>query len=51
MLSKKKAPKTKSPPTSLKGWHQIATFLGQSVNVVDVPCSVGHHCERAHLQQ
>ena len=33
MASKKKAPKTKSPPTSLKGWQQIASFLGQPVNV------------------
>jgi hypothetical protein len=33
MPSKKKAPKTKSPTTSLKGWQQIASFLGQPVNV------------------
>jgi hypothetical protein len=33
MASKKKAPKTKSPPTSLKGWQQIASFLGQPVHV------------------
>src|SRR2546423_15606623 len=33
MPSKKKAAKTKSPPTSLKGWQQIASFLGQPVNV------------------
>jgi hypothetical protein len=33
MASKKKPPKTKSPPTSLKGWQQIAAFLGQPVNV------------------
>jgi hypothetical protein len=33
MPSSKKAPKTKSPPTSLKGWQQIASFLGQPVKV------------------
>jgi hypothetical protein len=33
MPSKKKALKTKSSPTSLKGWQQIASFLGQPVNV------------------
>jgi phage terminase Nu1 subunit (DNA packaging protein) len=33
MPSKKKAPKTASPPTSLKGWQQISAFLGQRVNV------------------
>jgi hypothetical protein len=33
MASKKKAPKIKFPPTSLKGWQQIASFLGQPVNV------------------
>jgi hypothetical protein len=33
MPSKKKAPKTKCSPSSLKGWRQIASFLGQPVNV------------------
>src|SRR4051812_22801889 len=33
MASKKKTPKTAPPPTSLKGWQQIASFLGQPVNV------------------
>jgi hypothetical protein len=33
MPAKKKAPKTKSTLTSLKGWQQIASFLGQPINV------------------
>jgi hypothetical protein len=31
--SKKKEPKPNSQPTSLKGWEQIAAFLGQPGNV------------------
>jgi hypothetical protein len=33
MPSKKKAPRTAPPPTSLKGWQQIGAFLGQPINV------------------
>jgi hypothetical protein len=36
MASKKKPPKTKSPPTALEGWQQIASFLGQPVNVAQL---------------
>jgi len=29
----RRAPKLKAPPESLKGWQQIAAFLGQPVSV------------------